>query len=452
MPERHCIHESARSGLATDRRAFLRSAGSVLGASLGLGLEKATAQSAGPAEANPTSTSPQEPGENKGPRIDADFPGGNIIVERVEGDDVYLRQDQRDTPGFWFYWYFRVRGAAGRQLRFHFTGGNVLADRGPAVSTDGGRHWQWLGGQSVDGASFEYAFAEDAEEVRFCLAMPYQLADLKDFLEGHRQNPSLCVEPLARTKAGRRNLRVRLGCLDREPEDRVLLTCRHHSCEMMASWALQGLMEAVLGNAEFGKRLRDRVEFLVVPMVDLDGVEDGDQGKNRRPHDHNRDYLDEAIYPSVAAIRKFVPPWAEGKLRMALDMHCPYIRGGGDKPGSNHQVYFVGIRRESSARRLAQFSRILEQTQTGPITYAARHNLPWGQAWNTMKEPRMCARWAGELPGIALATTLELPYATAGKAAVTVASARAFGRDLARALDGFLLRLDEQRSTGDGVR
>lgn len=33
-----------------------------------------------------------------GPAIDGDFPGGNIIVERIDGDDVY--------------WYFRVRRAA----------------------------------------------------------------------------------------------------------------------------------------------------------------------------------------------------------------------------------------------------------------------------------------------------------------------------------------------------
>ena len=46
--------------------------------------------------------------------IDAAFPGGNITVDRVEGEAVFLRQDLRDTLGDWFYWAFRVRGAAGR--------------------------------------------------------------------------------------------------------------------------------------------------------------------------------------------------------------------------------------------------------------------------------------------------------------------------------------------------
>ena len=70
------------------------------------------------------------------PEIDADFPGGNVVLERIEGDEVHLHQDPRDTAGFWFYWYFRVRARGGRTLTFHFTKGNVIGVRGPAVSTD----------------------------------------------------------------------------------------------------------------------------------------------------------------------------------------------------------------------------------------------------------------------------------------------------------------------------
>ena len=71
-------------------------------------------------------------------RIDADFPGGNIIVERIEGNTIFLRPDQRDSSTWWFYWYFRVRGAAGRTLKFQFTGKNPIGTQGPAFSTDGG--------------------------------------------------------------------------------------------------------------------------------------------------------------------------------------------------------------------------------------------------------------------------------------------------------------------------
>ena len=53
--------------------------------------------------------------------VDANLPAGNVVVEGISGDTVRLRQDLRDTAGEWFYWAFRVTGAAGRTLTFDFT-------------------------------------------------------------------------------------------------------------------------------------------------------------------------------------------------------------------------------------------------------------------------------------------------------------------------------------------
>jgi len=370
--------------------------------------------------------------------IDCDFPGGNIVVERIEGDRVYLRQDQRDTPGFWFYWYFRVRGAAGRRLTFHFTKGNVLGVRGPAVSSDGGKSWDWLGAERMEGASFTYAFPSEATEVRFCLAIPYLEANLRTFLDRYRDNPHVVVEHHATTKKGRRNERLRLGRLEGEPRYRVLLTCRHHCCEMIPNWLLEGLIDFVLADTPGGRWFCDRVEFLALPFMDKDGVEDGDQGKNRKPYDHNRDYLGESIYPSVAALKEFVPEWSRGRLRMALDLHCPYIRGGGDGPSSNERIFLVGNPSEATWERQQEFGRILREVQTGPLVYDPKHNVRWGQSWNTLKEPRSCSRWAASLDGVRVSTTMETPYANVAGTPVTVDAARALGRDLARAIRKYL--------------
>jgi hypothetical protein len=73
-------------------------------------------------------------------RIYGDFPGGNILVKRMEGDIVYRRQDLRETDGWWFHWAFRVRGAAGRTLRVHFTDRDSVGTRG-AQDLLFGRGW-----------------------------------------------------------------------------------------------------------------------------------------------------------------------------------------------------------------------------------------------------------------------------------------------------------------------
>ena len=206
----------------------------------------------------------------------------------------------------------------------------------------------------------------------------------------------------------------------------------------MAGWALEGVIDAVLADTPDGRWFRQNVELVAIPFMDKDGVEDGDQGKNRKPHDHNRDYLGESIYPSVAALRELVPKWSRGRLRLAIDMHCPYIRGGGDRQSSNERIFFVGNPSQETWERQQQFCRILQQVQTGPLVYDPKHNLPWGQAWNTLEEPRSCSRWTALLPGVLVGTTMEIPYANVAGQPVTVESARALGHDLALAIRTYL--------------
>lgn len=371
-------------------------------------------------------------------QVDADIPGGNIVVDRIEGDNIHLHQDLRDTAGDWFYWHFRVRGAAGRTLTFHFSKDhrNPIGVRGPAISTDGGKSWRWLGAQAVRGASFLHAFHPDAVEVRFCFAFPYLESNLQKFLRQFEKDPHLNVQTLCQTRKGRNVELLLLGRLDGKCQQRVALTCRHHCCEMMASYVLEGIIKEVLTDSEDGRWLRDNVEFFIVPMVDKDGVEEGDQGKNRKPHDHNRDYQGKSIYASVQAIRERLPAWSAGKLRFALDLHCPAIRGG-----SHETIYLVGGPDAEKWREVGRFCTLLESTQSGPLVYRSKNNLAFGQEWNNKANyttGKPFAHWAAELPGVVAATTMEVAYANAEGQAVTDESARALGRDIARALRQYL--------------
>ncbi len=309
--------------------------------------------------------------------IDAAFPGGNIVFERIEGETVFVHQDLRDTEGDWFYWQFRVRSAGGRTLTFQFTQSNVIGVRGPAVSRDAGRTWAWLGTNAVRRASFRYTFPAESPEVRFAFAIPYLEANLREFLDRHAGDGALKVETLCRTAKGRGVELLRVGRLSGEPQARVLLTARHHCCESLASYALEGLLDTVLSGPGDGAWLRDNIEFMAVPFMDKDGVEDGDQGKNRRPHDHNRDY-GQKLYASVQALTERVPAWSHGKLRVALDLHCPWIRGL-----HNEVIYFVGGPDLEAWGRVTALAELLERLREGPLVYRVKDNLPFGQAWNT---------------------------------------------------------------------
>lgn len=375
---------------------------------------------------------------NSALEIYTDFPGGNIVVESIDGDTIKLHQDLRDTPS-WFYWYFGIRNAAGREIHFHFTLEiPAIGVRGPAVSFDSGKTWQWIGADHVEGNSFWYDFPENVEEVRFSFGMPYQEANWKNFIENHSAISNLETGVLCKTRKGR-NVEYMIIKSRKETLVKTLLTCRNHACEMMASYVLEGILDAVFsGGNEHINYLVDHVEIMVVPFVDKDGVEDGDQGKNRAPHDHNRDYGGESIYASVKTMREMVPEWSQGQLKACLDLHCPHIKGT-----HNEEVYLVGSENETIWKEQQIFADILKSVPDKQLPYKKSSNIPFGEGWNkaeNFSQGKSCSRWAGEIPEVKLSTSFEIPYANALDTEVNQVTAKSFGNNIAEALARYLIK------------
>jgi len=171
--------------------------------------------------------------------------------------------------------------------------------------------------------------------------------------------------------------------------------------------------------------------------MDKDGVEDGDQGKARAPYDHNRDYAGDSIYPEVRALRQIAPAWAKGGLDFALDLHCPWIRGG-----RHEEIHFVGCEDARIWTEISAFCTLLEQVQQGPLRFSSRNNLAFGQEWNVAQAEgeKSADRWWQERGWRGV--VIEVPYANAGGLEVNPAAARLFGQDLAAALQSDFLRLE----------
>jgi hypothetical protein len=338
-----------------------------------------------------------------------------------------------------------IQGAASESLTFEFTDGNVIGTRGPAYSLDHGKTWSWLGTDHVDTSGdhvrFTYAFSELANSAIFAFAPAYVESDLDRFLERAKTHPNLHVDKLCRSEEGRVVERIRVGRLEGAPKHRVLLTARHHACESMASYVLEGMLSAILADTNDGAWFRENVEVLTIPFVDKDGVENGHQGKNRLPRDHGRDYQGESLYNSTRAIRETVPAWSKGKLHFTLDIHCPHIRGE-----SNEKIYLVG--HESTAIWLEQqrFAHILEAIPNAALPYVASNDMPFGQSWNTAKNYTAGAgisHWSGQVPSVRFASAIEIPYANAGDVTITTDKARGYGATLVHAIRSYLETLSD---------
>jgi hypothetical protein len=387
----------------------------------------------------------------KEPQIDADFPGGNIKVLNIKGDSVNLLQELRDSSHDEIYWSFRVRGAEGRTLHFTLLPWSV-STRGPAVSNDG-MNWHWLSDTTGFAADkFDYSFKRDEKEIYFSQCINYTEKNLNLFLEKHKNNPALKVESIGRSEKGR-NVELLRICENKNAPFKIYLSSRNHCNETMGTYAMEGIIETVLSDTEDGKWLREHCNFFMVPLVDKDGVEEGDQGKNRLPHDHNRDYI-QRKYHSVRAITEQVPKWADGKPLFLLDLHCPWLRGGDDPLSAkvleytnretNEYFYLVGPNTgEKLTKSLQQYGEILEKERKGTIPFKVTNILPFGKSWNIAKnisrtDLQGCAQWGATQPNTVFAGGTEIPFANAEGVVVDANSARDLGKDLAHAMQIYL--------------
>lgn len=318
-------------------------------------------------------------------KIDTDFCGGNAVIEACGEDSVHFRPDQRDSESEWFYWAFRVTGAAGRTIRFSMAPRSYVGYFGAAYSHDL-EHWRWSGGVSADRTGFTYTFAPGENAVFFAHHMLYPPFRFIRFAELH----GLRVRTLCEDTRGTPIPYTVIGSGSRN----ILVCARHHCCESTGNSVMEGIMEEFLAAPIPDCRLT------VVPFVDADGTVAGDQGKNRRPHDHNRDYLS-PIYPGVRAIRDIAQ---RGDLLAAFDLHAPWHLSG-----RNDTLFCVSKLPEQRAR-LARFSQLFEEAITpDAASYHASDNIPLGVEWNQDGPHYTCATFCGDC-GAALAFTLESAY------------------------------------------
>jgi hypothetical protein len=319
-------------------------------------------------------------------------------------------------------------------VRFTFDAPGRIVACGPAVSTDDGKTWRYLGTDSVTYGKratadqpavrevFEYEFTAKHLRVRLAVAIPYQVADLEAFFARQKNNPFLQRHVLTRTAKGKLVPLVQIG----EPGDgkaAVMLTSRNHCCESLASYVHEGFLKEASSDSPEAIEFRKRFVLFSVPMVDIDGVEAGDQGKWRAPHDHNRDYGATNLYPETKAIQELA---VAQNVRHGLDLHCPAVRGD-----VHEAFYFDGVALPRVKRNVDLLG--IEIAKERPVKTGGRPiNLLKKPPAETPTDGMPLSYWYAYQRDAIFGATLEVPYAQTGRPS-DAASARDYGRVLLRA-------------------
>ncbi len=365
-------------------------------------------------------------------RVVADFPGGSVRVEGIEGRTVRVLPASHPGRGWDCWWYFRLEGIpAGAPLTLD-VGGGVWATPDRAAWSLDGKEWRQTPPGVREKTRIRYTLEVPAATAWFAWGPPYVLADARAAVE---RAAAACPEAkafeLCRSRDGHSVPAVRVGRIEGERFG-IWVQARQHAWESGGSWVGQGFLDWIVSDDPRARELRGKAEIAVVPVMDADNVERGAGGKAQKPQDHNRDWSDEPHWPEVRAAQAGIKRLdAEGRFDFFVDLHNP---GAGDKS----PFFFVSPKDMLSEKGQANLRRFLDAAKeeiVGPLKHKGGVRES-GKDYDPKAWERISKNWVtrSAKPHV-VALTLETSWNTPES---TAENYRRVGRKLGLAIEKYL--------------
>ena len=340
--------------------------------------------------------------------IDSDFDSGNIRCLAAPAPDRIRLEIVPDADGQFFQWfYFRVRGAAGRDcvLRIENAGGATYPDGWRdyrACASEDGEDWPRVATQ-YDGGVLTIRHRPAGDEVRFAYFAPYPMARHDRLIVRAGRSPLVAARRLGETLDGAPLDLLEIGGSGQRA---CWIIGRQHPGETMAEWWMEGFLERLLDPADaLARMLLEKARFFVVPNMNPDGSRRGHLRTNAAGINLNRAWAAPSMEESPEVFLVGAEMARTG-VDFCLDVHgdeaLPYnfIAGPEGIPSFT----------EALAQGLARFQAALVAANPEFQTEHGYGVTPPGKA-----NLAICANHVAETYGC-LAMTLEMPFKDAANA------------------------------------
>jgi hypothetical protein len=364
-------------------------------------------------------------------QVSADFPGGSVEVEKIEGSLLRVKPGKHPERGWDCWWYFKATGLPAGKLVLD-VGGGVWATPDRAHWSLDGKTWkQTPPGERAEKNRIRYMLEVGASEAWFAWGPPFVLADAAAAVAAaERSCPDVRAFELCKSRAGRSvpAVRVRAEGVPEAERRRVWVHARQHAWESGGSWVCRGFLEWLSSDA--AAEFRKRTEVVVVPVMDADSVEDGAGGKEQKPQDHNRDWSDGPHWPEVKAAQDGIKAMlAKGRFDLFVDLHNP---GASDR----EPYYYVPppeLLTPESTSALERLIALSKEEINGPLAYKGKR-LESGASYDKNWQ-RISKNWVARAAPSSVAVTLETSWNTPASSSEGYLEV---GRGLGRAIDRLL--------------
>lgn len=287
-------------------------------------------------------------------RFFKDFEGGNLRQVRAESDGCFelLLCGDTNRSAYCQWFFFDVETEKDLHARFHI----VTLTKASSTFADGQRVVAMVPGDGCwrrageDYAYFPNRYMVGTRKGHFTLAFsmhltagrtriayfyPYVFGDLLQDLR--RLSPTekdwLELRDLGPTQGGRALPMLTITDFAVEsPHQRphVVIMARVHPGEAPASYVMRGVLELLLAHTSEAEVLRQTFIFAVFPMLNPDGVANGNGRSSNTGHDLNRCWENPPPGSEVAAVKPVLESLcaSSGGVFALLDLHAHSVRNG----------------------------------------------------------------------------------------------------------------------------
>ncbi|MGE5723093.1 MAG: M14-type cytosolic carboxypeptidase [Sphingomonadales bacterium] len=332
--------------------------------------------------------------------ISSPFDGGNIRVVAIDGDRIDLEIVKDNQSDFYQWFYFRLTGAAGRnvELRILNCAGSAYPQgwTGYRACISGDREeWLRVDTDYADGV-LSFRIVPELDSIWVAYFAPYTMERHHDLVASVVAHPGAAYRSLGKTLDGQEIDYFRIGA----GPLKVWLYARQHPGETMAEYWMEGALEKLLDDGDpISRRLRERATFHIVPNMNPDGSRRGHLRTNAAGVNLNREWHGPSAERSPEVLHVLNEMDRVG-VDFAMDVH------GDETIPANFVAGFEGIP-SWKPEQGALFTRFTEElVRLSPDFQTAKgyEAAPPGRANLSMSTAQLAERFG------AVSMTLEMPF------------------------------------------
>jgi murein tripeptide amidase MpaA len=333
--------------------------------------------------------------------ISSSFDAGNIKLVSQEGDRVDLEIVKDHLSDFYQWFYFRVAGAAGREITLRITNcaGSAYPHGWPdykSVMSLDREEWVRISGTSYADGVLTMKLTPPQDVVWIAYFAPYSMERHHDLVASIAGIPGVEYSALGQSLDGQDIDCLTIG----EGPLSVWLYARQHPGESMAEWWMEGALEKLTDEDDpVARVLRRDCTFHVVPNMNPDGSRRGHLRTNAAGTNLNREWHAPSTdkSPEVLCVRNAMD---ETGVDFAMDVH------GDEAIPANFLAGFEGIP-SLTERQQALFNRFGETLEklSPDFQRSQGYEIPApGQANMSMSTTQLAERYG------CVSMTLEMPF------------------------------------------